>query len=361
MNESQISYDTVKEYIKNKDRAVENNIKTYLNKTQSMFKYIGLPDTIPYSELESILQKNGHCFITMVKNKLYALSGTLGGELDEYQRPTKYTVSNNGLNLYRTYDIETGGVLIKNDTEKLGLLPIIYKYSGLLVDNTITLNTISVLSRISLLLSAPDDKTKASAELFISKILDGDFSVIGSNGFFEGIDVHNPKGNTDGMIPLIEYNQYIKASLLNELGLNANFNMKRERLSDEEVELNSDGLLPLVENMLQERRRGFKKVNEMFETEINVELFSVWRNNREMSEKQLSMTDKPDVEEMENQSVDDEEPDDLPDEPEELTDEQDEETDPEESTKEPEESDEDEDEDEDEFIKSFKPDKKGVE
>jgi len=301
MVNNQISYDSVKDYIKNKDRAVENNIKYYLNKTQSMFKYLNLPDKINYSDLEQILQKNGHCFITIVNGDLYALKGDLGGERDAYDNYTKYTVSNVALDLFKSFDIKKDGVLIKNDTEMLGLLPIIYKYSGLLVDNAITLNTKSVLSRISLLLSAPDDKTKASAEIFINKILDGDFSVIGSNGFFEGIDVHNPQNSTGNIIPLIEYNQYIKASLLNELGLNANFNMKRERLSDEEVALNDDGLLPLIENMLQERKRGFKKVNEKYDVEIDVELFSVWRNNREMSEKQLSMTDKPDVEEMEEQ------------------------------------------------------------
>lgn len=355
MNE-QISYDAVKDYIKNKDSAVEHNIKYYLNKTQSMFKYKNLPETIPYSELEQILQKNGHAFITEVDGELYALQGTLGGKLDEYQNPTRYSVSNNGLNLYHDYDIKNDGVLINNDTEQVGLLPIIYKYAGLLVDNTITMNTISVLSRISILLSAPDDKTKASAELFISKILDGDLSVIGSNGFFEGINVHNPKGNAEGMTPLIEYNQYLKGSLLNDLGLNANFNMKRERLSDKEVALNDDALLPLIENMLQERRRGFKKVNEMFDTDIKLDLFSVWKNNREMSEKELSMTDKPDMEEMEEQETDEdvEETDEATEVTEEVEDEQDEQ-------EEPDSEGEDEDEDEDEpNIKTFKPDKKGA-
>lgn len=366
--ESQISYDTVKSYIKDKDRAVENEINYYLNKTQSMFKYIGLPETIPFAELERILQENGHAFITEHEGKLYAFEGTMGGELDEYRRPTEYNVSNNALKLYKNFDIETEGVLIKNDTKQMGLLPVIYKYCGLLVDNTITLNTISVLSRISLLLSAPDDKTKASAELFINKILDGDFSVIGSNGFFEGIDVHNPTGNSESIIPLLEYNQYTKASLLNEIGLNANFNMKRERLSDEEVELNSDALLPLIENMLQERRRGIKQVNEMFETEIEVQLFSVWRNNHEMSEKQLSMTDKPDIEEMEEQEVEDvEEPENAPEngqddiEGDEVPEEQDEQ---EEQSEQPEQDEQDEQEEQDEDdegdnIKTYKPDTGG--
>lgn len=296
-----VSYDRVKSYINNKDKAVEKNIKYYLNKTQSMFKYFNLPDSIPYSEIEQILQENGHAFITEVDGTLYALTGNLGGERDEYGNATKIVVVNTALNLSKPYDLETDGVLIKNDTKMVGMLPMIYKYVGLLVDNNLTMNTISILSRISILLSAPDDKTKKSAEKYIKKILNGEMSIIGSNGFFEGIDVHNPDVDATSLVPLIEFNQYTKASLLNEMGLNANFNMKRERLTDEEVMLNDDALLPLIENMLQERRRGLLKVNDMFETDIKVELFSVWRNNREMVEKELSLTDKPDLEEMEDQ------------------------------------------------------------
>ena len=38
-----------------------------------------------------------------------------------------------------------------------------------------------------MLISASDDKTKQSADLFLQKILDGEFSIIGENAFFKGV------------------------------------------------------------------------------------------------------------------------------------------------------------------------------
>ena len=154
------------------------------------------------------------------------------------------------------------------------------------------MNTAAILSRITMLISAPDDKTKASAELFIQKILDGDFSVIGENGFFEGIKMQTA-GNTNSnyIIQLVELIQYYKASFLNEIGLQANYNMKRERLIADEVAMNVDNLLPFIENMFTERVEGFKKVNEMFDTDIVVDYNGVWKTTHEHAEKEAVLAD----------------------------------------------------------------------
>ena len=64
--------------------------------------------------------------------------------------------------------------------------------------------------------------------------------------------------------------------MYNELGLNANYNMKRERLNLGEVSMNVDVLLPYVDNMLRERQNAVEKINKMFNTEISVKLASSW-------------------------------------------------------------------------------------
>ena len=61
--------------------------------------------------------------------------------------------------------------------------------------------------------------------------------------------------------------------------------MKRERLTETEVLLNNDELLPFVENMLTERRIAIEHVNEMFGTEISVELKSSWKTEHENNDK----------------------------------------------------------------------------
>lgn len=80
---------------------------------------------------------------------------------------------------------------------------------------------------------------------------------------------------------LIELLQYYKASLFNDLGLNANYNMKRERLNTQEVSMNIDALMPFVDSMLTERVEGVKRVNEMFGTDITVTLGSSWKTEHE--------------------------------------------------------------------------------
>lgn len=268
--------------IRDKDTAVTEFMANTLAKTQSMFEYEGLPDSIPQKELERLLQTTGNAFVTSVDGVLYALSGGKGGEPDVYGRATLYTVANPALKLNKTYDIQKDGVLIENDSNGESLLPLIGRYAVLHTDGLISLNTASILTRITMLISASDDKTKQSADEFLRKIQDGDFSIIGENAFFKGVNMQTaPTTNSVYITQLIELIQYYKASMYNELGLNANYNMKRERLNLGEVSMNVDVLLPYVDNMLKERQNAVEKINEMFDTEISVKLASSWGLERD--------------------------------------------------------------------------------
>ncbi len=270
-------YNLYQRQIKDKDTAVTEFMANTLAKTQSMFEYEGLPISIPKKELERLLQTTGNAFVTKVDGVLYALSGYKGGMPDVYGRATLYTVANPSIQLNKTYDINKDGVLIENDTNGESLLPLIGRYAVLYTDGLISLNTASVLTRITMLISASDDKTKQSADEFLNKILDGEFSIIGENAFFKGINMQtSPTANSVYITQLIELIQYYKASMYNELGLNANYNMKRERLNLGEVSMNVDILLPYVDNMLKERQNAIEKINEMFDTEISVKLASSW-------------------------------------------------------------------------------------
>jgi len=282
MKQTENLYTHYQAQVKNKDTAVQGYIERALLNTAAAFRWNGLPETIPPVELERMLQEGGHCFITDVDGKLYALSGALGGLPDPYYRPTVYTVANPALKLNKEYNIKDDGVLVKNNTESSSILPIIGKYAVLMTDAVISLNTASILTRITMLISASDDRTKQSADEFLNKILNGDFSVIGENAFFKGVNMQTaPTANSSYINQLIELVQYYKASLYNELGLNANYNMKRERLNLGEVSMNIDVLLPMIDNMLMCRQKAAEMINERFGTEITVELGSSWKYERE--------------------------------------------------------------------------------
>ena len=275
-------YKLYQQQVRDKDTAVTEFMANTLAKTQSMFEYEGLPDSIPQKELERLLQTTGNAFVTSVDGVLYALSGGKGGEPDVYGRATLYTVANPALKLNKTYDIQKDGVLIENDSNGESLLPLIGRYAVLHTDGLISLNTASILTRITMLISASDDKTKQSADEFLRKIENGEFSIIGENAFFKGVNMQTaPTTNSVYITQLIELIQYYKASMYNELGLNANYNMKRERLNLGEVSMNVDVLLPYVDNMLKERQNAVEKINAMFDTEISVKLASSWGLERD--------------------------------------------------------------------------------
>ena len=275
-------YNLYQTEVKDKDTALNSFMQRVLCMTTKMFEYNGTPETMPPVELEKILQTSGNVGIAEVNGNLYALQGTRGGECDAYYHGKDYVVANPWLKLDKTYKIDSDIVVINNTPFADSILPIIGKYGVLYTDAVITLNMASILTRITMLISASDDKTKQSAELFLQKILNGDFSVIGENAFFKGVNMQTPPSQSNLQIgQLIELLQYYKASMFNDLGLNANYNMKRERLNTQEVSMNIDALMPFVDSMLTERVEGVKRVNEMFGTDITVTLGSSWKIEHE--------------------------------------------------------------------------------
>ena len=76
----------------------------------------------------------------------------------------------------------------------------------------------------------------------------------------------------------------MKASWFNELGLNANYNMKREAITSNESQLNDDMLLPLIDDMMNCRKLWIDEVNEMFGTNWSIDWASSWEDNIEETE-----------------------------------------------------------------------------
>lgn len=268
--------------ILDKSKAKYDYIAYMLNRTQEMFKYDGLPETIPANMLELLLQVNGFAGIAKCDGKLYAFFGGLGGVPDEYYRPTEFIINNPALNFNLMGKIGKDCIVIRNDDMYSGLMPMFNKYAALMVENDITFRTASINGRLASVISAADDRTKEAAEKYLKDIEEGKLGVIGETAFFDGVKVQTAADhNTQSVIDLIEYHQYLKASWYNDLGIQANFNMKREALTPEEVQLNVKALLPLAQNMLECRKEGVEKVNALFGTNIKVDFKSVWKDTEQ--------------------------------------------------------------------------------
>ena len=249
-----------------------------LAKTLSMFDYTGLPDTIPEKELERILQENGFAFIYQWDNDIIAFNGSLSGDVDYYNNPTEINITNNKTRKNKTVPLNEG-VLILNDDYKLGILKLINKYNSLINENEISIVMANFNNRIQKILSASDDNTKASAKQYLDKVISGELAIIGESPFLEDLKVQGSSvSNAQSYADMIELNQYFKASLLNELGIQANINNKKERLINAEVEQNKELLYPLVNNMYNNRIEAIKALNDKYGLNVTVEYGSVWKD-----------------------------------------------------------------------------------
>ena len=285
--------------ILNKTQSVRKYVWTMLNRTNQMFEYKGLPDTIPKEILELYLQINGQCCITEVGGNLFALPGGLGGPPDPYFRPTIYIAAipglrdgthsfsksmkiTNHLDPFSPVDYSGECVLVKNDTLMEGMLYMLARYATQLTENDISVRSAQINARAHVNITADTDSEAVSARAYLAALEAGKLEIIMGKAMMDSLNVQNISMNSANVIiQLIELQQYLKASWYNEIGLNANFNMKREYQSEEELQANTDVLLPLVDNMLECRQNAIEEVNKKYGTSISVDKNSSWENKQE--------------------------------------------------------------------------------
>lgn len=279
-----------------KPLAMRAYICYFLDRLQSMFKWFGLPETIPQKWLESYLFVDGQCAVINTEKGLFATNGGMGADPNEYYIPTKYIVTNpwlpEGSSSGKQYIIdgeEQNAVLVRNDTYTVGLMPLLVKYCSQMVENDITMSIADIWVRATVAMSAADDQTRESAEQWLRDLRKGKLGVIGEAPFLAGNQNEslrtNPIGTVAGTLTdLIEYHQYLKAGLYNDIGLNSNYNMKREAIMSNETKLNDDALHPLIDTMLACRKEAAEEINRLFGTNISVEFNSAWLDNEKENE-----------------------------------------------------------------------------
>lgn len=267
----------------NKIENVRSIIDGVLNKTLTMFLYTNLPDTLPIEELEKILQLSGVGFVTMIDEQLVILKGTYNyDEVDIYNRPFKINCYLPNKKQYKMFKI-SDGVIIKNDYLERGLLPIFKKWGYLINESELTLIIANRYKRMVKTFIANDDPTLESVKNYLSKVDNGENSVIASNILWDSIKIDS-EANTNTLHELIEYDNYIKSELYKEIGLYSNDNMKKERLITSEVENGMNSIYPLVDNMLNCRKQAIDEINKKFNTNISVEFTSSWEYRLNLGE-----------------------------------------------------------------------------
>ena len=281
---------------RNKKELFKNYLFYQLCRTQAMFQYTGLPETIPQRMLELYLQTNGFVVFAEYDGELYIYGEGvgLGGAPDVYYRPTIATIANPAQSRRKqTLRIGVDCEVMLNDSYLMGLMPMNCRYADLLTENTVTMRVANVNMRKTALITAGDDSTKKEAEKYQKDIEAGETSIPLDNEFVNGISVQPiaAVGQSRTMTELIEYQQYLLGGWYNELGIDSAFNMKRERLSEAESDQNIESTIPFAIDMLNNRREALERVNAHFGTNISVDFASVWRGLDDVTSETVDNTD----------------------------------------------------------------------
>lgn len=273
-----------KSIFKNKKKIINDYMKMFFIRTNTMFEYDGLPETIPKEDYQLIKQRFGSATIGKANNeKVYAFYGGLGGEWNEYYHPTLSIVTNPYLKFDKNYKIDVDCVVIKNDIFYNGLYNINLKYAELLTECDISIRKCLLNIRVDNVLESKDNSQDESIRKFFENVENGDFGYITSKKLMDNslMNIHNTASKTSNPLKdLIEMRNYIESCWWMEFGLNANYNMKRESLTDAETNADDMTMLPLIDQMLYEEQKGWDKVNKMFNLNVKVRLSAVWNKMR---------------------------------------------------------------------------------
>lgn len=266
------------------DSLIEKYIGYMADRTIMMFDYKNLPDGMTVKDIEKLTQfRTKACWIEH-NGRFYVLTGSFKDFITWNEEAKEVIIVNPALpDLKTSYIIDKDVIIIPNDSYYMGLLPMFEDNALQLASTDISINFALYNMRLKSIFTADDDETVEA----INKLLDDVYngikpSAIVTEDLFkkciESIE-YNRTANTD-LKDLIELKQYLKANWYIDLGVNANYNMKREAVSEDEFEMNDDALMPLIDNMLLCRQKAIEKINAKWNLNISVDFSSAWKKIR---------------------------------------------------------------------------------
>lgn len=288
--------------------------KMLLNRVINMFTWENLPDTIDEQVMNFWLFVTGRVVFTEFNGKLYALNGNYGGYPNEYYLPTEFVIANPILGS-KNVKLDVDGVAMFNsDTDKYptqtmtgGLYPILTLTANMLADCVVTISSALKNGRVQTAFLCKDDTVRIAGEKVLTKLYNGDPAVMIDDTILNCITPIKMADNASVATILqqtVETYQFWLANFYNSIGVNANFNMKRERLNTAEVNINDSALFVNVVNMLNNRQHALEKINKMFGTNITVEISEEWKDLTEEESPEETSTEEEREEEPTNENVD---------------------------------------------------------
>lgn len=295
-----------------KAKLTRENFQWFMNKTAQMFEYKGLPPTMPAFALERLLQYTGAAVVWDVPGRykpngyglafdyftevegapnLYAFELNLAEAPDPYYDSYQAIITNVGFTptISETVEINKGVIVLRNDTHMNGIASVHLKYAKLLTEAEISLQSTLVLLRDQMTFICKNARQREAVSAYIEAREAGEYAAILAPELGTPLEAIAHDGRSNAVELAVNGLQAIKAAWYNEIGLNPSFSLKREYTSAQEIDTNTDLLIPIIDDMFNNRKRGIDAVNRMFGTAITVDRSSAWKIKREEIETALEV------------------------------------------------------------------------
>lgn len=236
-----------------------------------------------YFKLNLIL--DGSICITDFNGRLYSCIGNPGGEPDEYYRPTIFTIANPILGSKQVKDGKDGIIIYNTAIDSFaytghsfifdnGLYNLISQTATLLADNIISINCNQINSRVLAFVTADSESQAVAGEAVMKRMYAGKPYQILRSDLIDKINVNplNTSSVGTNLTQLVELHNYIIANFFQSIGIKSNNVMKRERLINSEIDSQNDYLKISLLEILTSWQKGFDRVNELYGTDISVNL-----------------------------------------------------------------------------------------
>lgn len=252
------------------------NQRMYFNMLMELalnrFQWEGIPDEIEPTIIEKALLRNGLCVFFHDDNvgPMVALPGTRGGGLDIYGNPRSFTVIGMGGNFSRTMSVEDCVPMYSNML-RTSDMNIIYNYSMILTEISMTIRTNTLQMRTPYIVSASESQRLTAANA-MRQVMEGSPALYVEKDFTNmvGMDVFNTSIHPDMVLNSQLYKQKAWNECMTYLGINNANQDKPERLVADEVSANDSQVIACRMSGLKARKAAAERVNERYGTNLSV-------------------------------------------------------------------------------------------
>lgn len=147
----------------------------------------------------------------------------------------------------------------------------------------ISMRSILRTVRAMIFITAKNEQIKNAAEILLKRLYSGETDIVFTSDILDSLQIQfaPTAANAASILnELKEQYQFANAQFFHAIGVNSNYNLKRERLNSAEIDLNTQALTVNIKDIFDSWKRGFDNVRKLYpDFGITPRLSDVWAQN----------------------------------------------------------------------------------